>query len=154
MCQEQCFLADRYRNISASPWKRTHSKVEQSISSLVVMFLTLALASTPSIHSTIISYCHTHTYILPCVLNVSIIAGYYLRLAAEQNCMQRFLVSTNFWFKILSLLDSLIVFFTNLSTEQRTTQQGQVYFLHTQTGVSTWHDPRVPRYVYDLCLHF
>uniref|UniRef100_A0A674NU00 HECT-type E3 ubiquitin transferase n=1 Tax=Takifugu rubripes TaxID=31033 RepID=A0A674NU00_TAKRU len=25
--------------------------------------------------------------------------------------------------------------------EQRTTQQGQVYFLHTQTGVSTWHDP-------------
>uniref|UniRef100_A0A3B5MIX1 HECT-type E3 ubiquitin transferase n=1 Tax=Xiphophorus couchianus TaxID=32473 RepID=A0A3B5MIX1_9TELE len=30
--------------------------------------------------------------------------------------------------------------------EQRTTQQGQVYFLHTQTGVSTWHDPRVPRY--------
>uniref|UniRef100_A0AAZ3RE69 E3 ubiquitin-protein ligase SMURF1 n=1 Tax=Oncorhynchus tshawytscha TaxID=74940 RepID=A0AAZ3RE69_ONCTS len=26
--------------------------------------------------------------------------------------------------------------------EQRTTQQGQVYFLHTQTGVSTWHDPR------------
>uniref|UniRef100_A0A8C9VNY9 E3 ubiquitin-protein ligase SMURF1 n=1 Tax=Scleropages formosus TaxID=113540 RepID=A0A8C9VNY9_SCLFO len=28
---------------------------------------------------------------------------------------------------------------------QRTTQQGQVYFLHTQTGVSTWHDPRVPR---------
>ncbi|XP_056441272.1 E3 ubiquitin-protein ligase SMURF2-like [Gadus chalcogrammus] len=29
--------------------------------------------------------------------------------------------------------------------EQRTTLQGQVYFLHTQTGVSTWHDPRVPR---------
>uniref|UniRef100_A0A8C4PVU1 SMAD specific E3 ubiquitin protein ligase 2 n=1 Tax=Eptatretus burgeri TaxID=7764 RepID=A0A8C4PVU1_EPTBU len=29
--------------------------------------------------------------------------------------------------------------------EQRTTQQGQVYFLHTQTGVSTWHDPRIPR---------
>ncbi|XP_013415244.1 E3 ubiquitin-protein ligase SMURF2-like isoform X1 [Lingula anatina] len=29
--------------------------------------------------------------------------------------------------------------------EQRTTQQGQVYFLHTSTGVSTWHDPRVPR---------
>uniref|UniRef100_A0A8C6KNX6 HECT-type E3 ubiquitin transferase n=1 Tax=Nothobranchius furzeri TaxID=105023 RepID=A0A8C6KNX6_NOTFU len=35
--------------------------------------------------------------------------------------------------------------------EQRTTQQGQVYFLHTQTGVSTWHDPRVPRYL--LYLH-
>ncbi|XP_041362701.1 E3 ubiquitin-protein ligase SMURF2-like [Gigantopelta aegis] len=32
--------------------------------------------------------------------------------------------------------------------EQRTTQQGQVYFLHTRTGVSTWHDPRVPR---DIC---
>ncbi|XP_076803668.1 E3 ubiquitin-protein ligase SMURF2-like isoform X2 [Clavelina lepadiformis] len=29
--------------------------------------------------------------------------------------------------------------------EQRTTQQGQVYFLHTQTGVSSWHDPRIPR---------
>ena len=29
--------------------------------------------------------------------------------------------------------------------EQRTTQQGQIYFLHTQTGVSTWHDPRIPR---------
>ncbi|XP_077930468.1 E3 ubiquitin-protein ligase SMURF1 isoform X8 [Halichoerus grypus] len=28
--------------------------------------------------------------------------------------------------------------------EQRTTVQGQVYFLHTQTGVSTWHDPRIP----------
>uniref|UniRef100_A0A8D2MIM6 HECT-type E3 ubiquitin transferase n=1 Tax=Zonotrichia albicollis TaxID=44394 RepID=A0A8D2MIM6_ZONAL len=27
-----------------------------------------------------------------------------------------------------------------------TTVQGQVYFLHTQTGVSTWHDPRIPRY--------
>ncbi|CAM1302526.1 SMURF2 (predicted), partial [Pycnogonum litorale] len=29
--------------------------------------------------------------------------------------------------------------------EMRTTQQGQVYFYHTQSGVSTWHDPRVPR---------
>ncbi|ELT97416.1 hypothetical protein CAPTEDRAFT_153266 [Capitella teleta] len=29
--------------------------------------------------------------------------------------------------------------------EQRITPQGQVYYLHTQTGVSTWHDPRVPR---------
>ncbi|KAH3871838.1 hypothetical protein DPMN_035053, partial [Dreissena polymorpha] len=34
--------------------------------------------------------------------------------------------------------------------EQRTTQQGQVYFLHTQTGVSTWHDPRVPRDINNL----
>ena len=29
--------------------------------------------------------------------------------------------------------------------EQRTTPQGQIYFMHTQTGVSSWHDPRVPR---------
>ncbi|XP_064478948.1 E3 ubiquitin-protein ligase SMURF2-like [Ornithodoros turicata] len=29
--------------------------------------------------------------------------------------------------------------------EMRTTQQGQVYFYHVGTGVSTWHDPRVPR---------
>uniref|UniRef100_T1JG98 E3 ubiquitin-protein ligase n=1 Tax=Strigamia maritima TaxID=126957 RepID=T1JG98_STRMM len=29
--------------------------------------------------------------------------------------------------------------------EMRTTQQGQVYFYHIATGVSTWHDPRVPR---------
>uniref|UniRef100_A0A674P715 E3 ubiquitin-protein ligase n=1 Tax=Takifugu rubripes TaxID=31033 RepID=A0A674P715_TAKRU len=33
----------------------------------------------------------------------------------------------------------------NRPHEQRTTVQGQVYFLHTQTGVSTWHDPRIPR---------
>uniref|UniRef100_A0A9J8BBD7 HECT-type E3 ubiquitin transferase n=1 Tax=Cyprinus carpio carpio TaxID=630221 RepID=A0A9J8BBD7_CYPCA len=38
--------------------------------------------------------------------------------------------------------------------EQRTTQQGQVYFLHTQTGVSTWHDPRVPRYLLYLCVFY
>ena len=31
--------------------------------------------------------------------------------------------------------------------EKRITPQGQVYYLHTQTGVSTWHDPRVPRAV-------
>ncbi|XP_071443467.1 E3 ubiquitin-protein ligase SMURF2 isoform X2 [Hetaerina americana] len=29
--------------------------------------------------------------------------------------------------------------------ELRTTQQGQVYFYHVPTGVSTWHDPRIPR---------
>lgn len=43
------------------------------------------------------------------------------------------------------------VVYTNLFSlfaEQRTTVQGQVYFLHTQTGVSTWHDPRIPRYVF------
>lgn len=27
----------------------------------------------------------------------------------------------------------------------RTTQQGQVYFYHIPSGVSTWHDPRIPR---------
>lgn len=27
----------------------------------------------------------------------------------------------------------------------RTTPQGQVYFYHIPTGVSTWHDPRIPR---------
>ncbi|XP_014261551.1 E3 ubiquitin-protein ligase SMURF2 [Cimex lectularius] len=29
--------------------------------------------------------------------------------------------------------------------EIRTTEQGQVYFYHVATGVSSWHDPRVPR---------
>ncbi|UYV61039.1 SMURF2 [Cordylochernes scorpioides] len=29
--------------------------------------------------------------------------------------------------------------------EMRTTPQGQVYFYHAGSGVSTWHDPRVPR---------
>lgn len=29
--------------------------------------------------------------------------------------------------------------------ELRTTQQGQVYFYHIPTGVSTWHDPRIPK---------
>lgn len=29
--------------------------------------------------------------------------------------------------------------------EMRTTEQGQVYFYHSATGVSSWHDPRVPR---------
>ena len=30
-------------------------------------------------------------------------------------------------------------------TEQRTTPQGQVYYLQKTSGLSTWHDPRVPR---------
>lgn len=42
-------------------------------------------------------------------------------------------VLKNFLFNILSNL------------EMRTTQQGQVYFYHIPTGVSTWHDPRIPR---------
>lgn len=29
--------------------------------------------------------------------------------------------------------------------EMRTTPQGQIYFYHTPTGLSTWHDPRIPR---------
>ncbi|XP_067005940.2 E3 ubiquitin-protein ligase SMURF2 [Anabrus simplex] len=29
--------------------------------------------------------------------------------------------------------------------ELRTTQQGQVYFYHIPSGLSTWHDPRIPR---------
>lgn len=29
--------------------------------------------------------------------------------------------------------------------EMRTTAQGQVYFYHIPTGVSTWHDPRIPK---------
>ena len=29
-----------------------------------------------------------------------------------------------------------------LYSEQRITGQGQVYFIHRETGVSTWHDPR------------
>ncbi|XP_065089830.1 E3 ubiquitin-protein ligase SMURF2 isoform X2 [Ochlerotatus camptorhynchus] len=29
--------------------------------------------------------------------------------------------------------------------EMRTTQQGQVYFYHIPTKMSTWHDPRIPR---------
>jgi E3 ubiquitin ligase SMURF1/2 len=33
----------------------------------------------------------------------------------------------------------------NVFIEMRTTQQGQVYFYHIPTGVSTWHDPRIPR---------
>jgi len=28
------------------------------------------------------------------------------------------------------------------SPEQRQTPQGQIYFIHLTTGMSTWHDPR------------
>jgi len=31
--------------------------------------------------------------------------------------------------------------------EVRMTEQGQLYFLHVPSGVSTWHDPRIPRNV-------
>lgn len=37
-----------------------------------------------------------------------------------------------------------------LILELRTTQQGQVYFYHIPTGLSTWHDPRIPR---DIIAH-
>ncbi|XP_072382780.1 E3 ubiquitin-protein ligase SMURF2 [Diabrotica undecimpunctata] len=36
--------------------------------------------------------------------------------------------------------------------ELRTTQQGQVYFFHIPTGVSTWHDPRIPKDLTPLSL--
>ena len=53
---------------------------------------------------------------------------------------------------------------THTYVEQRTTAQGQVYFIHRATGVSTWHDPRfrqvtlatlgVPRPLcVDVCIH-
>ena len=29
--------------------------------------------------------------------------------------------------------------------EMKITDQGQIYFLHVPTGVSTWHDPRIPK---------
>ena len=48
----------------------------------------------------------------------------------------------------------MVIIVILFSTEQRTTAQGQVYYLHKQTGVSTWHDPRVPRYVQILGGHF
>ncbi|CAG0896508.1 unnamed protein product [Darwinula stevensoni] len=31
--------------------------------------------------------------------------------------------------------------------EMRKTMQGQIYFYHQATGVSTWHDPRIPRHL-------
>lgn len=36
--------------------------------------------------------------------------------------------------------------------ELRTTQQGQVYFYHIPSGVSTWHDPRLPKDLAPLSL--
>lgn len=42
-------------------------------------------------------------------------------------------------------LDDTIFELTVLILEMRTTQQGQVYFYHIPSGVSTWHDPRIPR---------
>lgn len=32
-------------------------------------------------------------------------------------------------------------------SEMRTTAQGQVYFYNSNTGASTWHDPRVPQHL-------
>lgn len=55
-----------------------------------------------------------------------------------QSCFWLFFKCIHYSFKYMFSLFSVFL-------EQRTTQQGQVYFLHTQTGVSTWHDPRVPR---------
>jgi E3 ubiquitin ligase SMURF1/2 len=44
-----------------------------------------------------------------------------------------------------------ITSFDAVIPEQHTTLGGQVYYLHTQTGVSTWHDPRVPRDLNTTC---
>ena len=43
---------------------------------------------------------------------------------------------TSYWRRWVSFV------FLSISAEQRTTPQGQVYFIHRATGVSTWHDPR------------
>ena len=40
-----------------------------------------------------------------------------------------------------NILNKFILFIS----EMRTTAQGQVYFYHIPTKVSTWHDPRIPR---------
>lgn len=49
-------------------------------------------------------------------------------------------------FKMLkySMIVNMYITYINIS-ELRTTQQGQVYFYHIPTGVSTWHDPRIPK---------
>lgn len=36
--------------------------------------------------------------------------------------------------------------------EMRKTAQGQVYFYHVRTGISTWYDPRIPRDLRDMPL--
>ncbi len=53
------------------------------------------------------------------------------------------------YFCCLPLFMHFLIALTIFLVEQRTTAQGQVYYLHTQTGVSTWHDPRVPRWARD-----
>ena len=47
---------------------------------------------------------------------------------------------------VFSTTEIVIILFL-IVTEQRTTTQGQVYYFHAQTGISSWHDPRVPRSV-------
>jgi len=47
---------------------------------------------------------------------------------------------------VFSTTKIVIILFL-IVTEQRTTTQGQVYYFHAQTGISSWHDPRVPRSV-------
>lgn len=78
---------------------------------LVAVFLTLAHYSSTHqfYHHKLLSY----SDFLPRGLNSSIIAGYYLRLAAEQNFMQRFLLRENFWFGTLSFLESPKLAFIN-----------------------------------------
>jgi len=52
-------------------------------------------------------------------------------------------LSKYYWKLVVILLFTCLLTFT----EQRTTAQGQVYYFHAQSGVSSWHDPRVPRSV-------
>ena len=47
------------------------------------------------------------------------------------------------WSSVYSVVsDSSVLYDLSFTTEQKTTPQGQVYFIHRATGVSTWHDPR------------
>lgn len=46
------------------------------------------------------------------------------------------------YFTCYSMADTVAHFYLLNFTEQRVTPQGQVYFIHRATGVSTWHDPR------------
>ena len=41
----------------------------------------------------------------------------------------------------------LLMLGSNFLAEMRKTLQGQIYFYHQATGVSTWHDPRIPRHL-------
>ena len=56
------------------------------------------------------------------------------------------LFETFFW-QLTFFFGIRLVFLFNFLKQQelRTTLKGQVYFYHIPSGVSTWHDPRLPR---------